>query len=340
MRLKASDPTFIDVLIPPNAGRNDRLDRLDRLIDWPTVAALLDDVHAAPEGRPAYRPITMVKIIVLQQWHDASDVGMEEALQDRLSFRRFAELTLTDAVPDHSTISRFRKKITERGLARMLFAEVNRQLEAKGMLVKRGTLIDATIIEAQARRPQSEAGARSGTDPDAAWTKKGKRSHFGYKMHIGMDAGSGLVRGVEFTPANVADTDVADALIMGDEDAVYADKAYESKERRERLRARGVKDRIMHRGRQASVGSSALAAAAERAAVKGSGSGGASARDAEALLRVLAGSVHGADEERVGGVVQGAGVQPAARGRVERGLRCAWVGAWSARWRHEALRSP
>ncbi len=107
------------------------------------------------------------------------------------------------------------------------------------MLVKRGTLIDATIIEAQARRPQSEAGARSGTGPDAAWTKKGKRSHFGYKMHIGMDAGSGLVRGVEFTPANVADTEAADALIMGDEEAVYADKAYESSERRERLRAQG-----------------------------------------------------------------------------------------------------
>ena len=189
MHLEASDPTFIDALIPHNAGRNDRLDRIDRLIDWLKVAAILDDVHAAPEGRPAYPPITMVKIIVLQQWHDASDVGMEEALQDRLSFRRFAELRLTDAVPDHSTISRFRKKITERGLARALFAEVNRQLEERGMLVKRGTLIDATVIEAQARRPQSEAGARSGTDPDAAWTKKGKKAHFGCRVHIGMERG-------------------------------------------------------------------------------------------------------------------------------------------------------
>ena len=123
MHLEASDPTFIDILITPNAGRNDRLDRIDRLIDWPKVAAILNGVHAAPEGRPAYRPTTMVKIIVLQQWRHASNVGMEEALQDRLSFRRFAELRLTDAVPDHSTISRFRKKITERGLARMLFAE-------------------------------------------------------------------------------------------------------------------------------------------------------------------------------------------------------------------------
>jgi len=81
----------------------------------------------------------MVKIIVLQQWRHSSDVGMEEALQDRLSFRRFAELRLADAAPDHSTTSRFRKKIMERGLARALFAEVNRQLESKGMLVKRGT---------------------------------------------------------------------------------------------------------------------------------------------------------------------------------------------------------
>ncbi len=110
MHLEASDPTFIDVLIPHNAGRNDRLDRIDRLIDWPKVAGLLDDVHAAPEGRPAYRPVTMVKIIVLQQWHDTSDVGMEEALQDRLSFRRFTELRLTDAVPDHSTISAFGRR--------------------------------------------------------------------------------------------------------------------------------------------------------------------------------------------------------------------------------------
>ena len=162
MRLEASDPTFIDVLITPNAGRNDRLDRIDRLIDWPKIAALLDDVHAAPEGRPAYPPITMVKIIVLQQSHDASDVGMEEALQDRLSFRRFAELRLTDAVPDHSTISRFRKKITERGLARALFAEALPAVGGEGDAGEEGTLIDATIIEAQAWRPQSEAGRGTG----------------------------------------------------------------------------------------------------------------------------------------------------------------------------------
>ena len=108
MRLETSDPSFIDVLISHHAGRNDRLERIDRLIDWPKVAHILDDIHAAPEGRPAYPPLMMIKIIVLQQWHDASDAGMEEALQDRLSFRRFAGIRLQDSVPDHSTISRFR----------------------------------------------------------------------------------------------------------------------------------------------------------------------------------------------------------------------------------------
>ena len=217
------------------------------MIDWPKVAKQVNSLYASPEGRPPTPLVTMVKIIVPQQWQDASDAAIEEAVSDRLSFRRFAGLTLQDAVPDHSTISRFRKAVAERGLARRLFAEVNRQLEGKGLLVKKGTLIDASVIEAQARRPQSEAGARSKTDADAAWTRKGKKSHFGYKLHIGMDEGSGLIRGVELTPANVADTDVADALIMGDEKAVYADKAYESKERRKRLRASGINDRIMHR---------------------------------------------------------------------------------------------
>ena len=208
------------------------------------------------------------------------------------------------------------------------------------MLVKRGTLIDATIIEAQARRPQSEAGARSGTDPDAAWTKKGKKSHFGCRVHIGMDAGSGLVRGVEFTPANVADTEVADALIMGDEEAVYADKAYESKERRERLRAQGVKDRIMHRGhkhqselphwqrRRNGLLSKVRAPVEQVFGTLKRCYGywrvrymGLMRNEAEALFKALAYNLRRADGLREGCAALG-------------------VGAWSVRWRYEALRSP
>ena len=122
------------------------------------------------------------------------------------------------------------------------------------MLVKRGTLIDATIIEAQARRPQSEAGARSGTDPDCGVDEEGKEVAFRLQDAHRHGRGVGVDSRVEFTPANVADTEAADALIMGDEEAVYADKAYESSERRERLRAQGVKDRIMHRGHKHQTG--------------------------------------------------------------------------------------
>ena len=168
------------------------------------------------------------------------------------------------------------------------------------MLVKHGTLIDATVIEAQARRPQSEAGARSRTDPDAAWTRKGKKSHFGYKIHIGMDAGSGLIRGVEFTLANVADTEVANALIMGDEEAVYADKAYESKERRERLRAQGVKDRIMHRGHKQVFGTMKRCYGYWHVWYMGLGR-----NEAEALFKALAYNLRRADGLREGCAAHG-----------------------------------
>ena len=111
------------------------------------------------------------------------------------------------------------------------------------MLVKQGTLIDATIVAAQARRPSmgQGPGARSATDRDAAWTRKGGGAYFGYKAHVAMDEGSGLIRKALLTPANVNDTELADRLLSGDEAAVYADKAYESKERRARLKSRGAR---------------------------------------------------------------------------------------------------
>ncbi len=191
----------------------------------------------------------MVKVLLLQQWYDASDEGMEEALWDRVSFKRFVGLGMEDEVPDHSTISRFRKEVTDRGLGRRLFKELTRQLDKKGLVVKKGTLLDATIVEAQARRPSSreQPGGRSGTDPDARFTRKRGKSHYGYKAHIGMDAGSGLIREAVFTPANVNDTEVADSLVSGDEEAVYADKAYGSKQRSAWLKSIKIKDRIMRR---------------------------------------------------------------------------------------------
>ena len=250
MHSAASEHSFVDVLLPDRMGRNEKLERLNGALEWKKLARLVDGIYSSPTGRPSYPPLVMVKIMVLQQWYDASDEGMEEALWDRVSFKRFVGLSLEDGVPDHSTISRFRKEVTERGLAPRLFKELTRQLEARGLLVKKGTLIDATIVEAQAKRPSLRGrrpGAPSETDPDARFTRQRGKTHFGYKAHIGMDADSGLLREALLTPANVNDTEVADALVSGDEAAVYADKAYGSKQRSARLKSMGIKDRIMRR---------------------------------------------------------------------------------------------
>ena len=175
---------------------------------------------------------------------------MEEALNDRMAFRRFVGLGFQEDGPDYSTISRFRTALGEELSAR-LFAELERQLEEKGVVLKGGTLMDATLVEAQVRRPPlgKGRGAKSPLDPDADWTgfHRGSRSHFGYKVHIGVDEGSGIVRTAVFTPAKTYESEVADELVSGDEAAVYGDRAYESKARRQRLRAQGIKDRIMHR---------------------------------------------------------------------------------------------
>ena len=249
MHRSMGDASLMDALLPAKVGRNARLEQLDTVLDWDRVAAVVDDLYAAPEGRPSYPPLLLVKVLLLQQWYTASDPEIEAALWDRISFRRFVGLGLQDPVPDHSTISRFRAALAARGLGERLFAEVTRQLDAAGFLVKAGTLLDATLVAAQARRPSMDEGpgAGSATDPEATWTRKGGRAHFGYQAHLGVDAESGLIRRAILTPAHVNESEVADTLISGDEQAVYADKAYESKARRARLRAQGINDRIMHR---------------------------------------------------------------------------------------------
>ena len=241
--------SMAEAFVPEQIGRNERLGRIAEALDWNRIGKIVDEVYSAPEGRPSYPPLMMVKVLLLQEWYNASDPEMESALLDRLSFRRFVGLGLQDNSPDYSTISRFRKELTERGLGERLFREIGRQLEGRGLIVKKGTLMDATLVEAQAHRPSvSEGpGVRSTTDPDADWTRRGSQSHFGYKVHIGVDAGSGLIRTAILTSAKVYESEVADSLVMGDEAAVYGDRAYETKRRRRWLKSQGIKDRMMHR---------------------------------------------------------------------------------------------
>lgn len=250
MHREQGQSSFAEALV--RGGGNARLEGIAKLLDWAEVSGALSGIYASTTGRPSYAPVTLFKVLLLQGWYGLSDPMMEEALGDRLSFRRFCGLGLEDAVPDHSTISRFRTLLAQRGLAETLFALVERQLDARGVMVKTGTLIDATLIDAAAAEPpKQEGGGLSLADPDARWMKRPDGSaRFGYKLHVAVDHGSGLVRRAIVTPANVADVDKGHDLVIGDEKAVYADKAYVGPRMRERLKRDGIKDRVQHRAQK------------------------------------------------------------------------------------------
>ena len=251
MHRDMGNPGLAESLLPEELGQNRRLERISEMVDWERFEGLVSEVYSAREGRPSYPPLTMVKVLLLEQWYSLSDPEMEEALGDRISFRRFVGLGLQDDTPDHSTISRFRTALEERGLSEKLFDELGNQLDRMGLVLKQGTLMDATLVEAQVKKPPMSAGrgAKSPNDPDADWSggRPGRRSHYGYKVHLGVDAGSGLVRRAKLTSARVYESEVADELVSCDEGEVYGDRAYESKRRREWLESQGIGDMIMHR---------------------------------------------------------------------------------------------
>lgn len=250
MRKQSRPASFADLMVV--GGGSARLDRISGLLDWGRLDSLLSDIYASERGRPAYPPLVHLRILLLQSWYGLSDPGMEEALGDRLSFRRFAGLGLDERVPDHSSISRFRTLLAKRGLAEQVFAEVVRQLDTKGVTIKQGTLIDATVIDAAAAEPsRQKGGGRSQADPDASWVKRPDGSaRFGYKLHAAVDLGTGIVRRACVTPANIADVDHGHDLVIGDERAVYADKGYVGPRLRERLRADRIRNRVQHKAQK------------------------------------------------------------------------------------------
>jgi transposase, IS5 family len=239
---------FGDGWISPKVGQNATLERLSSEVKWYRFEKLLGRLRSEGPGRPPKDALMMLKALLLQQWYGLSDADLEEALNDRMSFRRFVGLGLEEAAPDHTTLCRFRNELAQNGLSERLFSEFSRQLETRGLILKRGTMIDASLVETP-HRPGSADGDRSAVDPDAALTaRKGQPgTHYGYKMHAGVDQQSRLIRRLVLTPANVNDTVVADALVCGDEKAVYADKGYAKRARRAWLKGLGIKPRIMHK---------------------------------------------------------------------------------------------
>jgi IS5 family transposase len=240
-------PSFADAFVKVCSKGGGFLDAISKTFDWSAFAWLLSKINGETRGALGYPPLTMFKIVLLQQWYTLSDPAAEEAVRDRLSFRRFCGIPLDAETPDHSSIWRFRQTIEKLGLAEKLLAEVNRQLDARKLIVRKGTLVDATIIAAAVAPPPYEEGQVNERDPDAAFTKKNGKSYFGYKA-LAVDEESGLVRQAEMSSADLHDSQKGEKLIQGDEKAFYANKAYDGATLRQKLKALKIADRIAFKG--------------------------------------------------------------------------------------------
>ena len=214
------------------------LDEMNLVVPWAELVSLIEPHAPQPGtkgGRPPFAVDTMLRIHFLQQWFNLSDLAMEEALYDTLLFREFAGLDVgEDHLPDESTILRFRRLLETHNLSIQILATVNATLTAKGLLLKQGTVIDATLIAA----PSSTKNSTGARDPEMHQTKKGNQWHHGMKVHIGSDADQGLVHSVTTTAANAHDVTQAHALLHGEETDVFADSGYRGVEKREEIQAK------------------------------------------------------------------------------------------------------
>lgn len=207
-------------------------------------------------GRPTIAIEFSIKSLFLQYLYNLSDPGLEDALIDRLSFQKFLGLSFDTEIPDFTTIWRFRERLVKANLFDKLFELIVADLEQRGLILRRGTLIDATIIQA-ARTPHPqdddhELASRSTAqqEKDATHTKKGNKNYYGYKGHLGVDQGSGIIRKKVFSTASVHDSQKWDDLISGDEKSVFADKAYAADDLKRDLRHHDIYCGILDKGRR------------------------------------------------------------------------------------------
>jgi IS5 family transposase len=199
------------------------LEQMERVVPWAVLVQIVEPHYPkAKTGRPPFGIETMLRIHYLQQWFGLSDPAMEEALHDVPLYREFAKLGSMARLPDETTILRFRHLLERHDLATDMLRVVNDLLQYKGLMLRSGTAVDATLISA----PSSTKNAEGERDPEMKQTKKGNNWYFGMKAHIGVDAHSGLVHTVVGTPANVNDLNVAGQLLQGDEHAAFGDAGY------------------------------------------------------------------------------------------------------------------
>ena len=208
---------------------------MDRVVRWKGLIALIEPHYPKGEGgRPAYPLMAMLRVHLMQNWFGYSDPAMEEALYETTILRQFAGLSL-ERIPDETTILNFRRLLEKHELAAGILAVINGYLGDRGLSLRQGTIVDATLINA----PSSTKNKEGKRDPEMHQTKKGNQYYFGMKAHIGVDADSGLVHSVVGTAANVSDISQVDQLLHGEETMVGADAGYT-----------GIEKRPEHEGRQ------------------------------------------------------------------------------------------
>lgn len=213
------------------------LDRMNTLIPWVKMTKKLKrHYHKGRIGRPPYPLEMMLRIHCMQLFYNLSDPGMEDALYEIESMRRFAGLRLSDRIPDETTILNFRRFLESKKLGRKLFEEINSYLGENDLMLREGSIVDASIVAA----PSSTKNTDKKRDPEMHQTKKGNQWHFGMKVHIGVDDELGLIHSLETTPANTHDLDVADKLLHGDERRIFGDAGYRGIEKRESHQDREV----------------------------------------------------------------------------------------------------
>jgi IS5 family transposase len=200
------------------------LSEMERVVPWAELCALIEPVYPKPgNGRPPVGVERMLRIYFLQHWFNLSDPAVEEALYDSAAMRAFVGIDLgREPAPDETTVCKFRHLLEHHGLGRQLFEQVGRHLQAQGLKVSSGTIVDATIISA----PSSTKNQSGERDPEMRQTKKGNQWYFGMKAHVGVDSKLKLIHSVVATPANVHDSQALPQLLHGNETRVWGDSAY------------------------------------------------------------------------------------------------------------------
>jgi len=251
--------------------KQDPLEKLSGHIDFEYFRntlekALIKEEEKSKGGRPAYDVVLMFKILILQRYYNVSDDAMEYAILDRLSFMRFLGLGINDPVPDSKTIWLFRDTLRKLNLVEQLFSTLDKQLDKDGIIVHKGKIIDASIVEVPKQRNNRQEidQLKEGTKPenwnenkirqkdtDAQWTRKHFQNYFGYKNHIKVDSETKLITDFRVTPANISDNHMADLLLDKKEDGgqpLYGDSAYSTKELYECYKKKNIISKVIRQG--------------------------------------------------------------------------------------------